>query len=735
MNDHALTNNTTFVDNGGDMMRGIFAVLIAIACFLILTLALLGNTLVIFVILRFKRLKNPTNYILLSLAITDLAVSFLVMFPSMIQDTLHKWLFSELLCKMYVAFDISCCTASILHLLLVAVDRYIAIFNPLTYKNLVRTWHIVVMSILIWSLSVSMSFLPIFMGWNEFQKKEFDQNLTSTTQHVWPSSTLILMTTKLNQIPSDPTSPDSSSSSSIQPTTTNYVNCAIEANMPYALVSSSLSFWIPLTLMTIVYIQIYIVARRQQNAIAQLDIRSRGFNRHESDAQMLNMIIAQAQAGNNPKGTSSNSNTTTNREDYGFNILNAEEKKKINKILNQNVTNTTTTTTDEIQSVEDLKADKRLKLLKVVKQLKSIEKKRTKDTKAIKTLGIIMGIFILCWLPFFIMYVWVGITQIPFNIIVERLITWIGYINSFINPIIYALTNRDFRKAYNTTLKDLFKKCCTRAYYKTRFGRDDSKNFITAKSRCNRKNDKNSKKNVFYKFFNFFKCKCCCCCKKCSSNHPDKKKDSKETCPMIPPEIIVLDQPLIIPETSDQKQRNGSIIIFNEQIQAFSYIDNDPIKTVSNDKLNSIEPVVEFKVTNLVDENNNKKYSSEISSRPSLSSSSETSHRVNNVKKKGFFKSKRFSLFSNPKPPAPKQSKPSILSIISDDQDEEEKEEESNFSRRQLNKTEKSFKKKIFSIKSRHSKRSKSPIDDDESVLDKLDSNTLNIMSSQVYRV
>lgn len=91
-----------------------------------------------------------------------------------------------------------------------------------------------------------------------------------------------------------------------------------------------------------------------------------------------------------------------------------------------------------------------------MKSLKKIEKKQTKDKKAIKTLGIIMGIFTFCWLPFFLMYLFVPIFNWPIPIFYERLITWIGYVNSFINPIVYALTSRDFRKAYIATLKAVY---------------------------------------------------------------------------------------------------------------------------------------------------------------------------------------------------------------------------------------------------------------------------------------
>ena len=61
----------------------------------------------------------------------------------------------------------------------------------------------------------------------------------------------------------------------------------------------------------------------------------------------------------------------------------------------------------------------------------------------LKLLNKIKGIFIVCWLPFFVMYIYVAACpNCGLNSIAERLITWIGYVNSFINPIVYALTYR-----------------------------------------------------------------------------------------------------------------------------------------------------------------------------------------------------------------------------------------------------------------------------------------------------
>merc|ERR1712127_1138394 len=58
--------------------------------------------------------------------------------------------------------------------------------------------------------------------------------------------------------------------------------CYLETNLQYAIISSSLSFYIPLLIMSIVYSQIYIVAKRQAKQIAQLDFNAHAAYRQDS---------------------------------------------------------------------------------------------------------------------------------------------------------------------------------------------------------------------------------------------------------------------------------------------------------------------------------------------------------------------------------------------------------------------------------------------------------------------
>lgn len=78
---------------------------------------------------------------------------------------------------------------------------------------------------------------------------------------------------------------------------------------------------------------------------------------------------------------------------------------------------------------------------------------RKKEKRATLILGLIMGSFIACWLPFFVLYVLTPIcTDCPVSHWMFATTFWLGYVNSAINPVIYTIFNKDYRQAFRKLL-------------------------------------------------------------------------------------------------------------------------------------------------------------------------------------------------------------------------------------------------------------------------------------------
>lgn len=78
---------------------------------------------------------------------------------------------------------------------------------------------------------------------------------------------------------------------------------------------------------------------------------------------------------------------------------------------------------------------------------------RKKEKRATLILGLIMGSFIACWLPFFFLYILTPACprcKIPDTFF--AIAFWLGYMNSALNPAIYTIFNKDFRRAFRRIL-------------------------------------------------------------------------------------------------------------------------------------------------------------------------------------------------------------------------------------------------------------------------------------------
>ncbi|XP_041322962.1 5-hydroxytryptamine receptor 2A isoform X2 [Pyrgilauda ruficollis] len=127
----------------------------ALLTVIVIVLTIAGNILVIMAVSLEKKLQNATNYFLMSLAIADMLLGFLVMPVSMLTILYgYEWPLPRKLCAIWIYLDVLFSTASIMHLCAISLDRYIAIRNPIHHSRFNSRTKAFAKIIAVWTISV-----------------------------------------------------------------------------------------------------------------------------------------------------------------------------------------------------------------------------------------------------------------------------------------------------------------------------------------------------------------------------------------------------------------------------------------------------------------------------------------------------------------------------------------------------------------------------------------------------
>ncbi|XP_043493784.1 octopamine receptor Oamb-like isoform X2 [Polistes fuscatus] len=478
-------------------------------------MVVLGNVLVILAVYYTSKLRNVTNMFIVSLAVADLLVGLAVLPFSATWEVFKVWIFGDLWCSVWLAVDVWMCTASILNLCAISLDRYLAVTRPVCYPQLMSPKRAKLLVATVWVLSFVICFPPL-VGWKD-KRSHPTHNVTFTQNGPFNTTTIIVPVKPCPWI------------------------CELTNDAGYVVYSALGSFYIPMLVMLFFYWRIYNAAVSTTKAINQ------GFRTTKNpkifDEQRLTLRIHRGR-GSVHNGSSNNGSPRS--PDYSSRSSVRKEKIKISvsypstETLNTkcNTLERTPSKCSQVsvhysngQTQSQLCPSSRSTHLKVgginrvgsmrrpsrrsscesqltgdevtlrelaqgqeekprvttrtgkrntkaqvgertkKKQHLSQNKRFRMETKAAKTLGIIVGGFILCWLPFFTMYLVRAFCPNCIHPTVFSVLFWLGYCNSAINPCIYALFSKDFRSAFKQIICRCF---CKRRANTLRRGSDGS---------------------------------------------------------------------------------------------------------------------------------------------------------------------------------------------------------------------------------------------------------------------
>ncbi|GLD68303.1 trace amine-associated receptor 4-like protein [Lates japonicus] len=137
-------------------------VFIHILLFFISVLTAALNLLVIISISHYSSgSSSPTNLILLSLAVSDFFVGLLLI-PAETLQTGFCWVLGDHMCALYFFLPFILITASVVNMVLISVDRYVAICDPMHYSTRITDKIINVSVCLCWIFSVIYSIFLLF---------------------------------------------------------------------------------------------------------------------------------------------------------------------------------------------------------------------------------------------------------------------------------------------------------------------------------------------------------------------------------------------------------------------------------------------------------------------------------------------------------------------------------------------------------------------------------------------
>ncbi|XP_076003107.1 alpha-2Db adrenergic receptor-like [Genypterus blacodes] len=420
-----------------------------------------GNVLVVVAVFTSRALRAPQNLFLVSLASADILVATLVIPFSLANEVMGYWYFGSTWCSFYLALDVLFCTSSIVHLCAISLDRYWSVTNAVSYNRKRTPKRIKAMISVVWLISIVISSPPLLMTQKEETQRPQLQEEDDSVQRQ---------------------------------------ECLLNNQTWYILSSCLVSFFAPGIIMILVYCKIYRVAKQRASTVfvaknvmerqpsqsetcfvgnsrtCQRLGKSCGESEYQLDSprpaclhgcssvdssrrgELDDIDLEERSCESNRKTASSISSALRFPRRAGVRVKVEHGKDSVGTPTRlkppppPSCTSVSWASSDHCSHHFLLPSPVPLRSRQM--SLSKTKVAQMREKRFTFVLAVVMGVFVLCWFPFFFTYSLHAVCResctIPDTLF--NLFFWIGYCNSSLNPIIYTIFNRDFRRAFKKIL-------------------------------------------------------------------------------------------------------------------------------------------------------------------------------------------------------------------------------------------------------------------------------------------